>query len=173
MGEGVLLDHPAQVAAFESGLKDQHVVLFSLGDVEGQHVELEGRGLDFFREGGRIFAVVDDCVDVVLGEDDGFDLPAQGLLQDVVLGEVHCLVGVVGGVQLGLRGQEHIVRDTEWAAEYLLKGNSSLGDLYVVWRTFCRVFCLCRRTLPRSDASPYRFKSVIDYRLLEGLPRWG
>lgn len=51
-------------------------------------------------------------MDVVLGEDDGFDLPAQGLLQDVVLGEVHCLVGVVGGVQLGLRGQEHIVRDT-------------------------------------------------------------
>ena len=112
-------------------------------------------------------------MDVVLGEDDGFNLPPQGLLEDVVLGEVHCFVGVVGGVQLGLRGQEHIVRDTAWAAKYLLKGNSSLSDLYVVWRTFCRVFCLCRRILPRSDASPYRFKSVIDYRLLEGLPRWG
>lgn len=106
------LDHPAQVAAFESGFEDQYVVLFSLGDVEWEHVELEGRGLHLFGEGRRIFAVVDDCVDVVLGEDDGFDLPAQGLLEDVVLGEVHCLVGVVGGVQLWLRGQENIVRDT-------------------------------------------------------------
>ena len=80
-------------------------------------------------------------MDVVLCEDDGFDLSAERLLQNVMLWEVDCFVGVVGGVEFGLGGEEDIIGDTAWAAGYLLKGNSSLSDLYVVWRTFCKASC--------------------------------
>lgn len=58
-----------------------------------------------------------------------------------MLGKVNCLVGVIWGVEFGLGGKEDIIGDAAWAGGYLLKGNSSLGDLHVVGSTFCIVSC--------------------------------
>lgn len=60
---------------------------------------------------GRVFAVVDDLVDERLGEDDGLNFPTEGFLKDVVLWEVDCLVGIVGGVEFWLAREEHVVGD--------------------------------------------------------------
>ena len=121
MGGKVLLDDPSEVTALKPGLEDQNGVVFGFGEVVGQHVHVVVVGIEFFGVGGGVFAVVDDLVDVGLGEDNGLDLPAEGLFEDVVFGEVDCFVGVVGGVEFGLGWKEDIIGDAGWGWEYLLK----------------------------------------------------
>jgi hypothetical protein len=111
VGACVLLDHPPEVAALEARLEDEDVVVPVLGQVVGEGVEVVRGGVDVLGVGRGVLAVVDDGIDEVLGEDDRLHLALERLLEDVVLGQVDRLVGVVGGVQFGLRGQEDIVRD--------------------------------------------------------------
>ncbi len=70
-----------------------------------------GHRVYVLRVGRGVFAVVDDGIDVVLGEDYGLDLTFEGLLEDVVLGEVDGFVGVVGSGEFRLCGEEDIVGD--------------------------------------------------------------
>jgi hypothetical protein len=111
MGREALLDDAAQVAALEARLEDEDVVLLALGQVVGQDIYLVGEGVHVLRVGRGVLAVVHNRIDEVLSEDDGLDLPLERLLEDVVLGEVDGFVGVVGGGEFWLGGQEDIVRD--------------------------------------------------------------
>lgn len=85
--------------------------------------------IDVLRVGGRVFAVVDDGIDEVFGEDDGLDLSLEGFFEDVVLWQVNWFVCVVWRVEFGLGGQEDIVGNAESYHSNLLNENSSLTDL--------------------------------------------
>jgi hypothetical protein len=50
-------------------------------------------------------------------------------------------VGIVGCVEFGLAGEEEIIRNAVWTGLYLLKVNSSFGDLSGGEFTFCIVVC--------------------------------
>ena len=63
-----------------------------------------GFWVDIFGVGWRVFAVVDDLVGEVLGEDDGLDLSSEGLLEYILFGEMDGLVGIVGCIEFRLCG---------------------------------------------------------------------
>ena len=99
----------SQIPTLETGLKYEGYVLFIFGEVEGQHVHVVRWRVGFAGVGAGIFWIVDDKVEESFGKHHVLHLFPQRFFQNILLGDLDWLVGIIGSQEFRLARQEHII----------------------------------------------------------------